>query len=1085
MKNAAKQMNRKVLKTLEPLNRLNPILIDELAAKSIVEDVPAGRIICRNGEKNSRHIYLLTGQVEIASPSDTKTKILKAKSPLTTPITQVSPYQATIKAKTNSTLLYIDSDLLELLLSDEPELTTSYEVSEISSDDADDWMLTFLQSPAFLQLPTANIQKLLTHLEEIPAKKDHVIIKQGSTDDNYYIIKSGSCNVHRQPSKDAAHILLAVLPTGSGFGEEALISNGSRNATITMREDGSLMRLKKKDFLDLLITPLISYFNFNEMETKISEGCVVLDVRSEMQSKASPIESAVNIPLSMLRLKFDSLNEDREYLLVCDDSSQSSAAAFLMIQGGFQCRVLKNGLSARQQPAHSPEKPKEIAQESAASIKAKQQAAIAKKQTEQIELQQKQIQAAREKTEQDILRHKQELAASRRRIEQKKNTSDKASFDEIEALKQKAALELKQVKDDSKKIEARQQETNDNMRKAEEMIKQSTAAAEQTRKQAEEEAALIKQSAAQAVVQEKEAILKQQKEANLALQKAEQELQKARAEQAAIEQRQKEEAEVIQQAKRKAEEAELIKQRAAEESQRAAEDAELARSEKVKQALKKAQAEQADIDKRQKAAAEAMQQAEELVKLSAYQIEQAHKKAEEEAASIRQRAVEEAEYLRAEVEAARLKMEQDSLKIKEEEKIIKSNALKMRNEADEIRKAAMNDAQLVRSEIEETRRLLSDKLMQSQEEEKRKHDEILTEAKKQADLLAKTKTQQASDEADAIRNKAQEDALRLHQELENTRKQIEDEAARVIANLQEQSKLNAVVENELDNEIEIIDLSDEINDDDDDFDVELESEAVDYTSVNIPGMESIEPINDIEAEKKARAIKEKLTQSQAIKDAQQVKSHQPEDPTILEDDDDLFTFQEPNGSVKPIHEEETEYVVSHRTRAEVGLTQISLKDEALKSVVIYQKEESDAAFESNPFLNDSAGQQPAVANSHSHNVAQFDKQAHDRSHTNVKSNTFAIAASFMLILAGAVFTLHATDTLKVEAIASLFNSGNDIVQPATAIAKKESKSIRRKVLRADTKVNVKKEITSKVDDIMQGWQNVLDEAKNPKKGNRK
>lgn len=84
----------------------------------------------------------------------------------------------------------------------------------------------------------------------------------------------------------------------------------------------------------------------------------------------------------------------------------------------------------------------------------------------------------------------------------------------------------------------------------------------------------------------------------------------------------------------------------------------------------------------------------------------------------------------------------------------------------------------------------------------------------------------------------------------------------------------------------------------------------------------------------------------------------------------------------------------------------------------------------------------------------------------------------MLILAGAVFTLHATNTLKVQAIASLFNSGNDTVQ---TIAVTKTKAIRKKVLRADTKVNLKKKMDSKVDNIMQGWKDILSEAQNPKK----
>ena len=1003
MKNSSQQIDRKILKTLEPLNRLNPILLDELAAKSIVEEVPADKIICRHGQADPRQIYLLSGQIEVVTPGETKTTIIKSKSALKTPIAEGSPRSATLKAKTPSTLLYVDSDLLELLMSDEPELNSTYEVTEITADDGDDWMLSFLQSPAFLQLPTENIQQLLTHMEEIPVKKGQAVITQGDTDDNYYIVKSGSCNVHRQPYKGSANVLLATLPTGSGFGEEALISNGTRNATITMREDGSLMRLKKNDFLRLLINPLIPYFEHSETLKKLAEGCVVIDVRSEKESTQKPIEGSVNIPLSMLRVKFDSLNPEREYLLVCNDGSQSAAAAFLMIQNGLKCTVLKGGTNSSKDDTltKASTKPASALTETAASTQAKAQAVIAQKQTEQIATQQAQIKAAREKSEQDIIKHKKELEESRARIAQK---SKMAPAKQSESAQQKinASEDLAKAQAVAKAAKLRKEESNKAVQRAEELVKQSAAKAQQTRIQAEQEAAQIKQ--------------------------------------------------------------------------RAIEEAEILRAEKASQELAKAQAESEAIKQQQKEINEAMQHAEEMMKRSAAAAESARKQAEKDAAQIKQRAIEEAEYLRAEVEASRQKMEQDAARLKEEEQVIKNSALKMRNEADEIRRKAMDEAQQVRSEIEATRAQLEEKLQRTQEEEKRKHDVILAEAKKQADILSAQKTQQATAEAEAVRQKAKEDAARLHNELEETRKQIEAEAARVINELKEQSKqaLAAqdiqVIEEEV--LVEVVSEATPMN--------KKTDEDVDYSAVSIPGMEAIEPLNESDAKRKAEHIKAKLALSQKN------KVHKTKDSTILESDDDLFIFQEPKAVAQSAPVQAVQPVISHRTQAESELTQISTKPQ--NSVVIYPKQAPAAVDKNNPFLYQNESATTSTTNyvkqessaSNIHNAAQFDKQAYMKKNQSSKSNTLAIAASFLLILAGAVFTLHATNTLKVQSIAALFNSGNDTVQPAsTAIAK--TKTIRKKVLRADTKVNVKKKVGNKVDDIMQGWQNVLDEAKNPKK----
>ena len=1035
MKNSSNQIDRKILKTLEPLNKLNPILLDELAAKSIIEEVPAGRIICRHGDSDSRQIYLLSGQIEVATAGETKTKVIKSKSALKTAIAEGSPRSVTLKAKTNSTLLHIDADLLDLLMSDELELTSSsYEVNEIDSDDSDDWMLTFLQSPAFLQLPTENIQKLLTHMEEIPVKKDQTVIKQGDKDDNYYIVKTGSCNVHRKPYESAANVLLAVLPTGSGFGEEALISNGSRNATITMREDGTLMRLKKKDFLSLLINPLITYFEHSEIQSKLNEGCVVIDVRPEQQSKQSPLKDAVNIPLSMLRIEFANLNAEREYLLLCNDGSQSAAAAFLMIQNGLNCNVLKGGIDSIKEKTK--QKPVAITKEDSLAKTANEQTLAAEKQTQQIAEQQKQIKAAREKSEQDMAKHKKELAESRERIAHKKQADAPSAVQvEMAKIKEKASQELAKARAENKAIELRQQETAKNVLRAEEMIKQSAAAAEQTRQQAEQEAALIKQRALEEAEQ-------------LRAEKAEAEQAKAQTEKAA----------------------ELIKQRAIDE-------AEQTRAKRAEQELAKAQAENDAIKIREEEINKAMLQAEEIMKQSAIAAEQARKQAEEEASLIKQQALDEAEYLRAEVKATQQKMEQDSAQLKEEEALIKQSALNVKNEADEIRRNALNDAEQVRTEIEATRSLLNEKLQQAQNEEKLKQDAILAQAKEEADKLAAVKTQKAAIEAEAIRQKAQEDAERLHNELLETRKEIEAEAARVIKELKEQSKKALQVE------VKIPTIEDEVL-------IELVDEPIfeeddeSYKTVSIPGISTIEPIDDAEAQRKAEAIKEKLAQSQIQRVAQQnakneaatsVKVHKTNQRTILESKEDLFVFQEPNISAKE-KEKKEQPVVAQRTRAESEMTQISIEPQ--KSVVIYPQQEQETVHKNNMFLNQNKNQEQAHTST-TYNARKFDKDAYMKQHQTSKSNTLAIAASFLMILAGAIFTLHATNTLKVQSIAALFNSGNDTVQAATAIAK--TKTIRKKALRADTKVNVKKKVNNKMDDIMQGWKNVLSESKNPKK----
>ena len=122
--------------------------------------------------------------------------------------------------------------------------TGTYEVSDLEdqgSGDSDDWMTTLLQTQAFHRIPPANIQAIFMRMQQVNLKAGDVIIKQGDEGDYFYAITSGSCSVVRETPLNKDGIRLAELGIGDTFGEEALISESKRNATITMLTDGSVM----------------------------------------------------------------------------------------------------------------------------------------------------------------------------------------------------------------------------------------------------------------------------------------------------------------------------------------------------------------------------------------------------------------------------------------------------------------------------------------------------------------------------------------------------------------------------------------------------------------------------------------------------------------------------------------------------------------------------------------------------------------------------------------------------------------------------------------------------------------------------
>jgi CRP-like cAMP-binding protein len=347
-----KLVDKAVLKTLVPPNALNAENFQELAGKAFVEDIPAGKTIFKAGDLDRKTTYLLEGHVELVAEDGQTTKIAGGTDIAKHPLANLQPRKHTAKARTACRVTRFDSDLLDILLT--WDQLSGIEVSEIQveedQDDDSDWMTRILQSKAFLQVPPANIQAMFMRIQEVPMRKGEVVIKQGDDGDYYYIIKSGKAKVTRA-SKTGSELTLATLKDGDAFGEEALLSEAKRNATITMDTDGTLMRLSGDDFNALLKEPMLSWLDLAEAQELIKNGAKWLDVRLESEHANTGPKDSLNIPLFMLRLKVDSLDPNVPYIVYCDTGRRSSAAAFLLSERGFQAYCLKGGLMEQAPPA--------------------------------------------------------------------------------------------------------------------------------------------------------------------------------------------------------------------------------------------------------------------------------------------------------------------------------------------------------------------------------------------------------------------------------------------------------------------------------------------------------------------------------------------------------------------------------------------------------------------------------------------------------------------------------------------------------------------------------------------------------------
>ncbi|MFT4560374.1 MAG: CRP-like cAMP-binding protein [Gammaproteobacteria bacterium] len=348
-------VDKALLKTLVPPNALNAENFQELAGKAYVEQINVGKPIFNFGDLDRKTTYLLEGTAELVAEDGQSTKLKGGTDVAKHPLANLQPRKHTATALTHCKITRFDSDLLDILLT--WDQLSGIEVSEIhveedDDDDDSDWMTRILQSRAFLQVPPANIQAMFMRIQEVPMNDGEVVIKQGDDGDFYYIIKSGRAKVTRS-SKTGSELTLATLKDGDAFGEEALLSEAKRNATVIMDGPGTLMRLAKEDFNALLKEPMLSWLDLEAAQEQVKTGAKWLDVRLESEHANTGLKDSLNIPLFMLRMKVDSLDSATPYIVYCDTGRRSSAAAFLLSERGFQVYCLTGGLMEQAPPEGS------------------------------------------------------------------------------------------------------------------------------------------------------------------------------------------------------------------------------------------------------------------------------------------------------------------------------------------------------------------------------------------------------------------------------------------------------------------------------------------------------------------------------------------------------------------------------------------------------------------------------------------------------------------------------------------------------------------------------------------------------------
>jgi rhodanese-related sulfurtransferase len=340
-----------VLKALEPVAALSAQRLAELAELCYVERVSKTLDPFRVKGIAGQLVFLLKGELALILGNGSSEVVVGGTPEARHPVGRKTPF-ASAKAITDVELLRIDEDLLDIMLTWDQLAAadkTGARGAEADAPSMSNWAILSgvfsinnLKSGAFAQLPAAHINEMLKRFQRVAVRRGQVVLREGEEGDYYYVLEAGKCIVER--SVGGVAMKLAELKSGDAFGEEALVANAKRNATVTMLTEGSLFRLAKEDFNELLKKPLLQSVTMEQARSKIAAGGQWIDTRYPSEYQYDKLPGAINIPLSEVRNAVKVLDRSREYVLYCQSGRRSSAAAFLLAQRGFRAFVLEGGL---------------------------------------------------------------------------------------------------------------------------------------------------------------------------------------------------------------------------------------------------------------------------------------------------------------------------------------------------------------------------------------------------------------------------------------------------------------------------------------------------------------------------------------------------------------------------------------------------------------------------------------------------------------------------------------------------------------------------------------------------------------------
>ena len=338
----------KRLRTTRLLGPLTTEQISHLLDNQKILTASSGDIIIKEDQDLNNHLVLLEGELEAQRTWSTPNGNDKSYTWTLKPadidggfafLGAVNRLRA--RALTDIRYLFINANTVDEMLGWSQQFSKDIE----DNDELKRMMNLVKQVSIFHELPLENVKTAFERMKTREVKEGETIITQGEKGETYYLIDSGEAEVFRADPFTDEVSKVAKFGSGDAFGEESLLQDAYRNATVTMTTPGKLFVLEKEDFNELLKPHIVEEVTAEDAYTMVNNGeADWIDCRYDLEYEESRIPGASLISLDRLRWDIHNIDPDKHYIVYCRSGRRSKAGAFLLRERNIKAVSMSGGI---------------------------------------------------------------------------------------------------------------------------------------------------------------------------------------------------------------------------------------------------------------------------------------------------------------------------------------------------------------------------------------------------------------------------------------------------------------------------------------------------------------------------------------------------------------------------------------------------------------------------------------------------------------------------------------------------------------------------------------------------------------------